>query len=123
MGGCAHKSPTMKWADGLKTVFKKNSLKLNTASHKNTSWYTDANGFLKHSISGGSLYYKGPTLQRTIPVFGGSPFSIFSRSDKNMYNFDSFVQDTYFTSAVVIFLFDGLREKQFMPLMKQVLRI
>ena len=46
-----------------------------------------------------------------------------THTHKNMYNFDSFVQDTYFTSAVVIFLFDGLREKQFMPLMKQVLRI
>ena len=34
---------------------KKNSLKPNTASH-NTGWYTDTDGLLEHSPSGGSLY-------------------------------------------------------------------
>ena len=52
----------------------KNSLKPNTASHNNASWYIDTDGFLEHSPSRGSLYYKGPTLQKIIPVFwGGSP--------------------------------------------------
>ena len=30
----------------VERVFKKNSLKLNAASHNNPSWYTDTNGFL-----------------------------------------------------------------------------
>ena len=51
-----------------------NSLEPNTASHNNASWYTDANGvFLEHSLSGGSLYYKGSTCQKIIPGFLGSP--------------------------------------------------
>ena len=62
VGRCAHKSPTMKWANLLKDS-KKNALKPNTASH-NTSWYTDADGFLEHSPSQGSLYYKGPLSRR-----------------------------------------------------------
>ena len=28
---------------------------------------TDTDGFLEHSPIGGSLYYKGPTLQKKIP--------------------------------------------------------
>ena len=72
MGRCTCKSPTMKWANVLKESSKKNSLKLNSASHNNTSWYTDTDGFLEHSPSGGSLYYKGPSLQRIILFFGGS---------------------------------------------------
>ena len=54
------------WWDG-KTSWKslqKNSLKPNAASHNNTSWYIDADGYLGHSPSGGSLYYKGPTFQK-----------------------------------------------------------
>ena len=52
---------------------QKNSLKLNasTASHNNASWYTNTDGFLEHSPSGGEythLYYKGPTIQKIIPV-------------------------------------------------------
>ena len=50
--------------------FKK--LKLKAASHNTTSWYTDTDWFLEHSPSGGDLYYKGPTLQKIILVFGGS---------------------------------------------------
>ena len=46
--------------------FKKNSLKPNAASHNNASWYTDTDGFLEHSPSGGNLYYKGPILQKII---------------------------------------------------------
>ena len=57
----------------VERVFKKNSLKLNAASHNNASWCTDTDGFLEHSPSGGSLYYKGPTLQRIILGFGGFP--------------------------------------------------
>ena len=51
---------------------KKNSLKLNAASHNNASWCTDADGFLEHSPRGGSLYYKGPALQKTIPFLRAS---------------------------------------------------
>ena len=54
LGRCAPKSPIMKWANMFR-VFKKNSLKLHTASHNNTNWYTDTDGFLEHSPSGGSL--------------------------------------------------------------------
>ena len=60
VGRCAHKSPIMKRANALKESSEKYSLKLNTASH-NTSWYTGTGGFLDHSRSRGSLYYKGPT--------------------------------------------------------------
>ena len=35
----------------------KKLLKPNTASHNDASWYTDTDGFLEHSASGGSLYY------------------------------------------------------------------
>ena len=38
------------------------------ASHNNASWYTDTDGFLEHLPCGGSLYYKGPALQKLIPV-------------------------------------------------------
>ena len=70
-GGCTCKSPVMKWANTLEE-FKKNSLKPNTASHNNTSWYTDTGESLEHSPGGRSLYYKGPTLQKIIPLLGGS---------------------------------------------------
>ena len=46
------------------------------ASHNNARWYTDADGFLKHTSGGGSLYYKEPTLQKIIWVFIGSPSHI-----------------------------------------------
>ena len=61
VGRYAHKSPTMKWANTLS--LQKNSLKLNAASHNNTSWYTDTGGFLEYSLSGGEV----------IPFFGGCP--------------------------------------------------
>ena len=73
VGRCARKSPIMKWANSLK-VFEKTSLKLNAASHNNTSWYTDTDGFLEHSPSRESLYYRGPTLQKIILDFW-SPIS------------------------------------------------
>ena len=72
VGRCACKSPIMKWASMVK-VFKKNSLKLNTASHNTTSWCTDRDGFLEHSPSGGRLHYKGSALQKVIPVWGVPP--------------------------------------------------
>ena len=56
----------------IERVFKKNLLKLNAASHNTTNWYTDTDGFLDHSPSGGSLNYKGPTLQKKFHL-GGSP--------------------------------------------------
>ena len=57
----------------IEKVFKKNSLKLNAASHNTTSWYTDPDRFLEHSFSVGSLYYKRLVLQKIILVFGDSP--------------------------------------------------
>ena len=48
-------------------VLKKNSLKLNVASHNNTSWYTDTDGFLEHSPSGEAcMDYKDPILPKII---------------------------------------------------------
>ena len=41
------------------------------------SWYTDTDGFLDHSPSGRSLYYKWSTLQKIILVFWGPPSHIF----------------------------------------------
>ena len=55
----------------MRWVFKKYSLKLNKASHDNASWHTDTDGFLEHSPSGGSLYYKEPAIQKIIPILGG----------------------------------------------------
>ena len=78
VGRCAHKSLIMKW-ETLKESSKKNSLKPNEASHNNTSWYTDTDGFLEHSPSGGSLYYKGPTLQKIIEVLRGVPPCVFKK--------------------------------------------
>ena len=77
VGTWAHKSPTMKWANMLTEPSKKF-----TASHNNTSWYTDTDGFLEHSSSGGNLYYKGLTLQKIIPDSLGSPPPYI----KNSYN-------------------------------------
>ena len=51
---------------------QKNSLKPNAASYKNASWYTGTDGFLEHSPSGGSLYYKGTMIQKIITDFWGS---------------------------------------------------
>ena len=34
---------------------------------------TDAEGSPQEAFSGGSIYYNGPTLHRTIPVSFGSP--------------------------------------------------
>ena len=73
VGRCTHKSPIMKWPNAL--GLQKNSLKLNAVSHNNASCYTDTGGLLEHSLSGGSLYYKGPAFQQIIWVFGGSPFT------------------------------------------------
>ena len=44
----------------IERIFKKNSLKPNAPCHNNVSGCTDTGGFLEHSSSGGSLYYKGP---------------------------------------------------------------
>ena len=63
----------MKWANELKES-STHSLKPNTASHNNASWYIDANGFLELSPSRGSLDYKGPALQKiNLGSFGGLP--------------------------------------------------
>ena len=66
----------------VESVFKTNSLKLNTASHT-TIWYTDTGGFLEHSPRGKSLYFKEPALQKIILVVWGAPlYSIIFNPDK-----------------------------------------
>ena len=59
VGRCAPRSPIMKWANVLKESSNKYSLKLNTASHNNTSWYTDRDGFLEHTASGEACSTRG----------------------------------------------------------------
>ena len=90
VGRCTCKSPIMKWANALK-VLKKNSLKPNAASHNNASWCTDTDGFLEHSPSGGRLYYKGPILQKIIPVFWHPPSysNFFGDSTNSFLSFNS----------------------------------
>ena len=56
----------------VERIFKKISLKPNTASHNNASWYTDTDGLLEHSPSEGNLCYEEPTLQNIILGFSGS---------------------------------------------------
>ena len=73
VGRCAQQSPIMKWANALKESSRKNSPKPKAASHNNASWCTDTGGFLEHSPSGGSLYYKGFAPQKIILVLGGYP--------------------------------------------------
>ena len=60
------------WNGQIERVFKKHSLKLNAASHKSASWYTDTDRFLEHSSRRAWLYYKRTTFRKIIP-FGGSP--------------------------------------------------
>ena len=73
VGRCTRKSPIMKWANTLKESSKGKFIEAEPASHNNTSWYTDTDGFLEHSPNGGSLDYKGLALQKIILGFGGSP--------------------------------------------------
>ena len=65
----------------LKSLKEKISPKPNTASHNSASWYTGTDGFLEHSPSRGSLYYKGPAHQKIILVFcwGRGSYLIFSQ--------------------------------------------
>ena len=76
VGRCARKLPIIKWAN--MSSFQKNSLNPNAASHNNASWFTDTDGFLEHSPSRESLYYKGLALQKIISVFRG--FSLYTQS-------------------------------------------
>ena len=57
-----HKSPVMK-GENVFRVFKKSSLKPNTASHNNTNWYTDTDGFLQHSLAGKACTTRDPLLR------------------------------------------------------------
>ena len=65
----------------------KKSLKPNAASHNNASWYTNTDGFLEHSPSRGSLYYKGSALQKVIPIFWGGPPLVFYKEHNVNYTF------------------------------------
>ena len=49
------------------------------ASHNNGSWCADTDGFPEHSPSGGSLYYKGPALQKIILFVLSPPINIYQR--------------------------------------------
>ena len=74
VGRCTYKSCIMKWANALKRVFKKNSLKLNAASHNTTSWHTNTHGFLEHSPSGEACTTKAhPTEDKCSFFEGGIP--------------------------------------------------
>ena len=90
VGRCTCKSHIMQWANSLR-VFKKNSLKPNAAS-PSASCYTDTNGSLEHSPSRASMYYRGPTLQKTIPVWGVLP--------SHQYNKDNII--TLLTSQSIV---------------------
>ena len=70
-GRCAHKSPVMKWANVLKES-SKNSLKPTVASHNNSSWCTDTEGFLEHTPSGG-VVLQGARPPEDNSVFWGPP--------------------------------------------------
>ena len=56
----------------IEKVFKKFA-EANTASHNTAKWHTDTKGFREHPPSGGSLYYKGPTVLKIILVSFGYP--------------------------------------------------
>ena len=73
VGRGARESPIMKWANALTESSKNIPLKPSAASHTTTNWCTDTDGFLEHSPSSGSLYYKGPALQKIILGFFGIP--------------------------------------------------
>ena len=86
-------------------IFKKNSLKLNTASHNNASWYTDTDGFLEHTQWGKPVLQgdKGPALQIT-PFFLGPPLihtrvpvhtHIYKRETMNLLKFLNCYQATF----------------------------
>ena len=42
---------------------------MNAASHNNASWSTGTDKFLEHPPGRGSLYYKGPALQKIVVFF------------------------------------------------------
>ena len=67
------------WNGKMNWIFKKNLLRLNTASDNTTSWYSDTDGFLEHSLSRGSLNYEGSALQKVIPGFLGPSSYVGSR--------------------------------------------
>ena len=55
----------------IESIFKENSLKPIVISHNSASWYADTDGFLEHSPSRGSLYYKGVCPPEANSGFGG----------------------------------------------------
>ena len=64
----------MKQVNELKESSKKKKKKIAEAELSllnNTSWFTPRGGFLEHSPSRGSLYYKGTALQKIILFLGG----------------------------------------------------
>ena len=57
----------------IERMLKKKFTEAERSLSQHPSGYTDIDGFLQHSPNGGSLYYKGPALQKIIPFFGGVP--------------------------------------------------
>ena len=67
VGRYARKSPIIKWANVLKESPKKFSEPERSLSQQCQLIHTDTDGLLEHSPSAGSLFYKGPALQKIIP--------------------------------------------------------
>ena len=55
----------------LKESLKKIHRSLMQSLKRRPAGILDTDGLLGHSLSDGDLYYKGPTLQKIIPVFWG----------------------------------------------------
>ena len=68
VGRCAHKSPVTKWTNTLSLQNKFTEAERSLSQQHQL--VHDIDGFLEYSPSGGS---QGPTLQKTTPVFLGSP--------------------------------------------------
>ena len=77
-GKCTPKLPIVKQASVLRESSKNLLKSMQPTIHNTTSRYTDTEGLLEHSPSGGSLYYKGSALQKVIFFWGSSPFIWFS---------------------------------------------
>ena len=58
----------------VERVFKKKFTEAEHSPSQQHQLYTDTDGFLEDSSSGGSLYYKGPTLWKIIPFWEGPPW-------------------------------------------------
>ena len=88
------------------------SLKPNAASHYNTSWYTDTDGFLEHLPSGESLYYKGPTLQKIIRGGGLGPLSDIKHFAQCLAHSELSISVSYYSRELWAWVLEGPRMGQ-----------